>query len=421
MCLSSLNKMKCLLVQIVLLSCTLQLYAQTPGCTDDLATNFDPNATVNDGSCDYASASVSVTNSWLLPQVLNETSGLIQWNTKIWTHNDDTDTNLYEINSTDIDNYATYPLAQTDNVDWEEISQDDNYLYVGDFGNNANGNRTDLKILRVDKSSIVNTTPVIDTIAFSYSTQTDFTPKGANNTNYDCEAFIVSTDKIYLFTKEWISKTTTVYSLPKTPGSYIAEHVSDYDVSGLITGVTHLEDKRLVVLSGYSSTLEPFVFLLYDFQNADYFKGNKRKIILDLPFHQVEGITTTNGLDYFVSNERFSQSGITTEAQLHDVDLSGFLGDYLETLSSDFPGSENSESIRLYPNPGSEVINVKLNTSHLDHLRLVIYNHKGQKITDYSVASDSFQIDVSAYSAGIYYYSITGKTKSVFNGKFLVN
>jgi len=84
--------------------------------------------------------------------------------------------------------------------------QDKDYLYVGDFGNNLNGNRTDLKILRIRKNSVLVNPLKIDTINFSYSNQTNFTPTGTNNTDFDCEAFIVASDSIYLFTKQWISK-----------------------------------------------------------------------------------------------------------------------------------------------------------------------------------------------------------------------
>lgn len=395
--------------------------SQTSGCTDVLATNYNPNANMNDGNCEYTQATVNPKDSWLLPPLLNETSGLILWNNKIWTHNDDTDINLYEIDINAIDEFVTHSLVATKNVDWEEVSQDESYVYVGDFGNNANGNRTDLKILRINKSSILNNNPVIDTIAFSYSSQTDFTPKGSNNTNFDCEAFIVTKNNIYLFTKEWVSNTTTVYSLPKTPGTYEAQNVSGYNVNGLITGATYLEDKRLIVLSGYSILLQPFLFLLYDFQNYDFFEGNKRKVTLDLPFHQVEGIATENGFDYFVSNERFSFSNITTEAKIHSVDLSVFFENYLEKLSVDSPMLGSIENIDIYPNPVSEVLNFKLDMSNSSTLEMFIYNTIGQNLGTYYIESDLFQIDVSDFRPGVYYFNILKENKNlVMKGKFVV-
>lgn len=411
-----------LIVQIALLCYVAPLNAQQSGCTDAQATNFNPNASVNNGSCEYAQTSVNTSESWLLPMVLNETSGLIQWDQKIWTHNDDTDINLYAIDTSAIDDFYAQPLLSTSNTDWEEISQDEQYVYVGDFGNNASGNRTDLKILRVEKSSILNSSPVIDTLAFSYSSQTDFTPKSPNTTNFDCEAFIVTSDKIFLFTKEWMSKKTTLYSIPKTPGTYRADYVTEYDVEGLITGATYQEDKRLILLSGYSETLQPFLFLLYDFQTDEFFSGNKRKVSLNLPFHQVEGITTKNGLDYFVSNERFSQSGITTEAKIHSLNLSPFLENYIETLSAEVPYQEKEQPVILYPNPVRGMLNFELNAIPVDAFHLMIHNSLGQKTEAYKITSDSFQINVSDFSSGIYYYSIFRKETSepFLSGKFIV-
>jgi hypothetical protein len=91
--------------------------------------------------------------------------------------------------------------------------------------------------------------------------------------------------------------------LSKTPGSYKAQYKNSYDVQGLVTGATLLENKKLVVLCGYNSLLQPFTLLLYDYEANDFFSGNKRKINLNLAFHQVEGIATNNGLKYFISNE----------------------------------------------------------------------------------------------------------------------
>lgn len=195
------------------------------------------------------------------------------------------------------------------NTDWEEISQDDTYIYVGDFGNNANGNRTDLNILRISKSSLT-TSLVIDTINFSYSLQSDFTATGSKNTDFDCEAFIVDADSIYLFTKEWVSKQTSVYAIPKTLGTFIANYKSAFDVQGMITGATYMETEKLVALCGYNATMQPFIYLLFDFNNDDFFSGNKRKLSLDIPLHQVEGIATEDGLTFYVTNEGLVQGPI---------------------------------------------------------------------------------------------------------------
>src|SRR5688572_14633836 len=89
-----------------------------PGCTDPLATNYSSSATVNDGSCMYAASSVSPTSSFNLSASLPETSGLIQWNNQIWTHNDNTDINIYSLDTIDANLIQSHPLTGTANIDW---------------------------------------------------------------------------------------------------------------------------------------------------------------------------------------------------------------------------------------------------------------------------------------------------------------
>lgn len=318
-----------LLALNLIISCN-NIIAQIYGCTDPLATNYNIKATNNDGSCIYKDTVINITSTILLPQIIKESSGLIFWNEKFWTHNDDTDINLYSFDKTAPSEYTAYSITGTKNIEWEELQQDDEYIYIGDTGNNANGNRTDLKILRIEKKSLLTSNPIIDSISFSYSDQTDFMPTGANNTNFDCEAFIVSNDSIYLFTKQWITLQTAIYSLSKTPGCHIATFKGQYNINGLITGAFYNQIPPLVVLCGYNKLLQPFLFLLYDFANFDFFSGNKRMIYLNLPLHQVEAITSINLNTYYLTNEYFSFGKFSIQPMFNEIDLSFLLMNYLE-------------------------------------------------------------------------------------------
>lgn len=304
--------------------------AQISGCTDPLSKNYNPDATINDGSCVYASAKIKPISSVKLDAILKETSSLTQGDSLFWTSNDNTDKTLYAINNKGIIQNKIQ-LKNTTNTDWEEISQDSLYFYIGDFGNNAFGNRKDLHILRIEKKSLTSANPKIDTLSFSYSNQKDFKTNKANATNFDCEAFIVSSKNIYLFTKQWQERKTSVYQIPKIPGTHIAQLKESYDVDGLVTSATFLPEKKLLVLSGYSRFLSPFMYLFYDYNGSDFFSGNKRKINIALPLHQMEGISTQDGLHYYLSNENFSRRPIVTISQkLHLFDLSAYLSNYLK-------------------------------------------------------------------------------------------
>jgi len=305
-------------------------YAQISGCTDPLSKNFNPKATQNDGSCLYVSSKIKPETTLKLSDSLNETSGLIAFNNLLWTQNDGTDKTIYGINHLGLIKQKI-SLKKTKNNDWEEISQDSTHLYIGDFGNNYKGNRTDLKILKIEKKSFLSNNPKIDTISFSYSNQTNFIENKVNTTNFDCEAFIVTQSNIYLFTKQWQQNKTGVYVLPKNPGTHIAQLKETINVEGLITGATYLSSKKLIVLCGYSKTMQPFLYLLYDYTKSDFLSGNKRKISISLPFHQIEGITTQDGLHYYLTNEALIKKPILNIHQkIHLFDLSPYLQSYLQ-------------------------------------------------------------------------------------------
>ncbi|MDR6846201.1 T9SS C-terminal target domain-containing protein [Flavobacterium granuli] len=299
-------------------------YAQTKGCSDRLAENFDPKATENNGGCVYASTKIRVKFTKQLSDSIAETSGLIASENLLWTHNDDQSTTLYGMD-TKGKIRKKINLEGVKNNEWEDISQDSLYFYIGDFGNNTAGNRKDLHILRIEKKSLLTTAPAIDTIAFSYENQTDFEPKTANTTDFDCEAFVVLEDNIYLFTKQWTAEKTNIYRLPKSPGKHVAKLKEQLNVEGLITGATSRPQKNGIVLCGYSSLMQPFVYLLYGYKNNNFLNGNKRKIKLSLLFHQTEAITTEDGFLFYLTNEATKKLFIDNLQELHTIDLSPYL------------------------------------------------------------------------------------------------
>ncbi|MNK66806.1 hypothetical protein D3C87_861340 [compost metagenome] len=308
---------------------TNSVYSQIPGCKDPQAENYNSSSEQNNGSCSYKKLKLKPEYTFQLSDSIKETSGLIAFENFLWTHNDDHDKTIYGLDSLGKIKKKIV-LEQAMNHDWEEISQDDTHIYIGDFGNNYSGNRSDLKILKIEKKSFLEENPQIETISFSYSDQTDFSPSKPNKTDFDCEAFIVSKDSIYLFSKQWKSSKTNIYALSKQEGTQTAKFKGTLDTKGLVTGATYLEDKTLITLCGYTKVGKPFLYLLYDFKNHDFLSGNKRRIDLKLPFHQVEGIATKDGLHYFMTNESLIRKPVLNNPQqIHYFDLSSVLGLYL--------------------------------------------------------------------------------------------
>jgi len=179
------------------------------------------------------------------------------------------------------------------------------------------------------KRSLNKNAPEIDIISYSYAGQDNFTSR-PNATDFDCEAMIVLRGQIFLFTKEWISAGTSVYTIPARPGFHKARKVSEYPVVGLITGADISANGNTVILSGYNSLIQPFLYLLRDpsgkgFENEDLFRGSHQKIPISLPSHQVEGIAIKSAKEIFISNEYLRVgSWIKVLQQLHSLQFTDF-------------------------------------------------------------------------------------------------
>lgn len=398
---------KKLFVCFVLCFSLIRAYAQECGCTDPRAINYEPNATVNDGSCTYPYTIVTPYFSNALPTLLNGSSGLMFFDEMLFTHNDHDDQSLFQIDSTDGHIIEQLYFSGIPFQDVEDCDHDSLYVYLGDTGNNSFGNRTDLHFLRILKSSLQSDNPIIDTLWFSYVDQVDFSSCPDNTTDFDCEAFIVVGDSIYLFTKQWITQHTALYAMPKTPGTHVAQRKSEFAVNGLVTSACYIPENQQIVLCGYSTIMQPFVVLLYDYHGTDFFSGNKRKISLNLSFHQVEAIAHRGAYHFYLTNEYISQFGVSLAAKFHKLDLSAYL------MPIDPDGlSENKESLsfEMYPNPTKDLL-------YFSGLQMVsgsyeIFNEMGQLMQSGQWEQGLTEICLPSLPGGIYYLRVNSDGKS---------
>lgn len=287
----------------------------------------------------------NVVEKFNLPTIINESSGAIFFNDKLITHNDSGNENkLHELDTISGAVSRTVTITNATNVDWEDISQDDTSIYIGDIGNNS-GNRTDLKIYKISKSDYVSSTNVLaDIINFSYSDQMDFTTN-ANNTKWDAEA-LMSFDEsnLILFTKNWVDGITKAYSIPKNTGTYFLSPLATTLTSGgLITGATYNASTGNVYLIGYNSMLQPIVWSSENFTTNDIFSGtNTQTSLSSLGFEQAEAITYIGGNRYFITSETFNIPPFSDTGKL----ISFTTNDNLLSLPD-----LTTQDIRLYPNP----------------------------------------------------------------------
>ncbi len=242
-----------------------------------------------------------------LPKEVDETSGLIFWHNSLWTHNDSGGLPvIYRLDTLTGKVLQRIRLKNATNRDWEDISQDQSFIYVGDIGNNS-GNRHDLCIYKVKKSDIPQQGDgEVTAVKIAYAYPDYKGPvKNRRHNNFDCEALLASGDSLYIFSKDWHDQQSRLYALPKKAGKYMARPVSQYNVRGLVTGADKQPKTGMVMLVGYTrGNWVPFVMVLSGYKGHDFFSGQKERIRLkNAKATQTEGVAFGNGNRVYLSSE----------------------------------------------------------------------------------------------------------------------
>jgi hypothetical protein len=256
-----------------------------------------------------------------LSKKINETSGIIYFDNYIWTFNDSGgEAEIFKIDDETGEIIQTVSLINAKNKDWEDITQDDNYIYVGDFGNNW-GNRKDLRIYKINKSMITDKKLVqvpSEIIAFSYNDQTSFAINNRSN-NYDCESMVSFSDSLIIFSKNWVDGKTRMYKMPKVAGKFQLDPIDTFDVQGLATGADYSIENNTLIMIGYSDKI-PFLLYFVDFGGQQLGNHQVYKVILNkMKGAQSEGVCWLNEDTIIFSTE---QTNVFKQAvfQLNPID-----------------------------------------------------------------------------------------------------
>jgi hypothetical protein len=392
------------------------VYCQV-GCPDLQANNYNSSATTNDGTCTYNVTMQATIVKGSVASYANESSGVVFADGAIWTHNDSG--NPAKIFKTDTANghlLQTLSVTNFFNIDWEDITADSSFLYIGDFGNN-NGTRTDLKVLKIDKAQYLTSTLSVvsvtaQAINFTYSDQLSFTSN--SNTNFDCESVISIGSYLYLFTKDRGDFQTRVYKLSKTPGTYTISPYTSYNVNGKITGADYNKLKNEVALIGYlSSDRNSFIYFLNDFTGDMFFSGNKRRIEIGNSVNQwqTEGIAYA-GLD---STELFLSCETSyTPATLYTTVKSSMS---FQGIKENY---KDSKFLNIYPNPASDMIFIKtIDTYEIENV--VFYNVMGEEICCYKIMKGINSFDISRFPPGVYFIKSINSSGYIDSQKVIKN
>ena len=246
-----------------------------------------------------------VLESIVLPKVINETSGLEILNEVFITHNDSGgEPILYffnlngEItNSVKLEEKSFWEIY---NNDWEDITADEDYMFIADTGNNF-GNRANLNIIKVK----INDFSIDGKIDITYKDQEKFFswfPRPKHK--YDAEALFLIEDKIAVLSKDRSNLFTDLYLIDKESNSrQILESKITYDVNSLITGGDYNKELNLLALVSYNSKRNQYLILFEDFNLENLDKKKFRKIKIPIERAQIEAIKIIDNNTFWITSE----------------------------------------------------------------------------------------------------------------------
>ena len=243
-----------------------------------------------------------VLESIVLPNIINETSGLEIINEVFVTHNDSGgEPSLYFfnlkgeiINSIKLEDEYFWKIY---NNDWEDIAADKDYIFIADTGNNF-GFRDNLNIIKVK----INDFSIDGKIDIAYKDQETFVPRPKHK--YDAEALFLIDDKIAVLSKNRSNLFTDLYLIDKKSNSkQILESKITYDVKSLITGGDYNKELRLLALVSYNSKGSQFLILFKDFNLENLAEKKYRKFKIPLDRAQIEAVKIIDHNTFWVTSE----------------------------------------------------------------------------------------------------------------------
>ena len=232
-----------------------------------------------------------------LPSSVYETSGLEKVDNNLITLNDSGNQPvLYYLNESG-KLISERNFSELQNNDWEDLTVDDEFIYIADIGNNFD-TRNNLRIIKAPLDSADNSFEIIN---FYYPEQEDFSFKQLSM--YDAEGLISISNYLLIFTKNRAKKITEIYKLPKKEGNYKAELIGEINIESIVTAADYNKKLRLLVLTSTKDFNEYYIHKIKKF-NISRLKNLKIETY-EIPIGktQVEAIKIIDNDNFWISSE----------------------------------------------------------------------------------------------------------------------
>ena len=242
----------------------------------------------------------TINSQTILPISVYETSGLEIINGNLVTINDSGNpSNLYYFNQ-DGELLFRRIFNQLKNNDWEDLTADEEFIYIADTGNNID-TREDLQIIKIPIDSENNYFEIIN---FHYPEQVKFITL-EKSSQYDAEGLITIGENLIIFTKNKLKKITEIYTLPKIAGTYEAKKIGSLNIQSIITGADYDSKTKLLALTGSLSFKgdKYYIFKIKDFDPKKPINNQIDMYEIPLEKTQVESIKIIDKNTFWFTSE----------------------------------------------------------------------------------------------------------------------
>tara|TARA_R110002167_G_scaffold233264_2_gene438499 strand:+ start:1160 stop:2017 length:858 start_codon:yes stop_codon:yes gene_type:complete len=247
-----------------------------------------------------------------LPEKLDENSGIIHLKGEtVWFIQDaGNQDKLYQV---DFNGKLRNELQvkNGDNIDWEDLTKDDqDNVYIGDFGNN-HGKRTALVIYRVPNPEVEKGKKIkAEQIVYRYPEQEQI-KAGTPDLTYDAEALFYRDNFLYIITKDRnvpFTGEARIYKVPAKKGKYTASFVGNFNTcdqmdSCKVTAAAIAPDGKKVVLLGNGK-----LWIFSNFEGDDFSSGSMKTIDLEVTT-QLEAVCFLDNKTLLLSDEARAGTG----------------------------------------------------------------------------------------------------------------
>lgn len=252
---------------------------------------------------------LEVTRIFKLDKKLAEISGITYLENKIYAINDSGNkSEVYILDENDFDIDSSARINGAKNHDWEEICSYNNTLYIGDFGNNS-GSRENLRIYKIPADSLSRKELEPGIIKFRYYHQDVSILSAYRNHRWDCEAMVVNSIGIWLFSKDWEDRICRLYFLKNQSESKVnIKAIDSLNLKYLVTGAFYDNVGGKLYLCGYEENIIYLTVMQVD-ENINFSGEYTSYIIPELKNTQVESVFVKENVVYLASERtRFAQA-----------------------------------------------------------------------------------------------------------------